>query len=126
MSKRLSAFGVVIALASCATELPTTPPAAPAGLTAQVGDGSISLRWDDPGDPGIASYEFRLRAPGDADWRNWRAIGGSTHATTARTLPGLTNGVLYQVQLRARNAAGPGVPSQTSATPNHPSTSPAK
>ena len=126
MSKRLSAFGVVIALASCATELPTTPPAAPAGLTAQVGDGSISLRWDDPGDPGIASYEFRLRAPGDADWRNWRAIGGSTHATTAHTLPGLTNGVLYQVQLRARNAAGPGAPSQTSATPNHPSTSPAK
>ena len=102
------------------------PPAAPTGLTARPGDLSISLGWDDPGDADIDSYEFRLRAPRDADWRNWRAIGGSTHATTAHTLPGLTNGVLYQVQLRARNAAGPGAPSQTSVTPNHPSTAPAK
>ena len=102
------------------------PPAAPTGLTARPGDLSISLGWDDPGDADIASYEFRLRAPRDADWRNWRAIGGSTRTTTAHTLPGLTNGVLYQVQLRARNAAGPGAPSQTSVTPNHPSTAPAK
>ena len=94
------------------------PPEAPTGLTARPGDLSISLGWDDPGDAGIASYEFRLRAPRDADWRRWRAIDGSTHATTGHLLPGLTNGVLYQIQLRARNAAGPSEPSQTSATPN--------
>ena len=64
MSKRLSAFGVVIALASCATELPqpSMPPAAPAGLMALPGDRSINLRWDDPRDAEIASYEVRLRA----------------------------------------------------------------
>ena len=94
------------------------PPEAPTGLTARPGDLSISLGWDDPGDAGIASYEFRLRAPRDADWRRWRAIDGSTHTTTGHLLPGLTNGVLYQIQLRARNAAGPSEPSQTSATPN--------
>ena len=94
------------------------PPEAPTGLTARPGDLSISLGWDDPGDAGIASYEFRLRAPRDADWRRWRAIDGSTHTTTGHLLPGLTNGVLYQIQVRARNAAGPSEPSQTSATPN--------
>lgn len=119
MSKRLSAFGVVIALASCATELPqpSMPPAAPAGLMALPGDRSINLRWDDPRDADIASYEVRLRAPGDAEWRPWRPLADSSHGTTSHTLPNLTAGVLYQIQVRALNAAGPGEPSPTSATP---------
>ena len=118
MSKRLSAFGIVIALASCATELPqpSMPPAAPAGLMALPGDRSISLRWDNPGDPGIASYEVRLRGPDENDWRPWRPIADSTHVTTSHMLPGLTAGARYQIQVRALNAAGPSEPSPTSAT----------
>jgi len=118
MSKRLSAFGVVIALASCATELPqpSMPPAKPAGLMALAGDRSISLRWDDPRDADIASYEVRLRAEREANWRPWRSIADSSHGTTSHTLPNLTAGALYQIQVRALNAAGPGEPSQTSAT----------
>ena len=119
MSKRLSAFGVVIALASCATELPqpSMPPAAPAGLMALPGDRSISLRWDDPRDADIASYEVRLRAELEANWRPWRSIADSSHGTTSHTLPNLTAGARYQIQVRALNAAGPGEPSQTLATP---------
>ncbi len=93
------------------------PPAAPAGLAAQAGDASISLAWDDPGDASISGYEFRVRVAADADWRNWRPVAASTYLTTSHALRGLTNGALYRVQVRARNAAGAGEASETAATP---------
>ena len=133
--KLLVAFGAVLALASCATEVPpdgaapagpelaavmaapTAPPAAPTGLTAAAGDGSISLRWDNPGDAGIVSYEVRLRAQDEAEWRRWRAVIDSTRATTSHTLPNLTAGLPYRIQVRARNTVGAGPGTETSATP---------
>lgn len=94
-----------------------TPPAAPAGLAAQAGDGSINLEWDDPGDASISGYEYRVRAEADADWRSWKPVAAATYLTTGHVLRGLTNGVLYRLQVRARNAAGGSEPSETAATP---------
>ena len=95
-------------------------PGAPSGLVATAGNRSIALTWDDPSDGNIAGYEFRVHADREPDWREWKAISGSTHETTDHTLPALTNGVLYRVQVRARNAAGAGEPSETSAEPQAP------
>ena len=95
-------------------------PGAPSGLVATAGNRSIALTWDDPSDGNIAGYEFRVHADREPDWREWKAIAGSTHETTDHTLPALTNGVLYRVQVRARNAAGAGEPSETSAEPQAP------
>ena len=95
------------------------PPGAPAGLTAAAGDGSISLTWEDPGDATITGYEYRVFADREQDWREWKAITGTTHETVAHTLD-LTNGVSYQVQVRARNSAGAGEASETAATPQAP------
>jgi len=95
-------------------------PGAPSGLVATAGNRSIALMWDDPSDASITGYEFRVHADREPDWREWKAIAGSTHETTDHTLPALTNGVLYRVQVRARNAAGAGEPSETSAEPQAP------
>ena len=93
---------------------------APSGLAATAGNRSIALTWDDPSDASITGYEFRVHADREQDWREWKPIAGSTHETTAHTLPALTNGVRYRVQVRARNAAGAGAPSETSAEPQVP------
>ncbi len=92
-------------------------PGPPAGLTAEGETGSIILGWDLPADATITGYQIRLRHPADRDWRAWRTIDGSTHLTTGHTLPGLTAGALYQVQVRAINPFGAGDPSETTATP---------
>lgn len=92
-------------------------PGPPTGLTAQGETGSIILGWDDPADATITGYQFRVRHPADRAWRAWRTITGSTHLTTAHTLPGLTAGALYHVQVRAINPFGAGRPARTTATP---------
>ena len=134
--KLLAVAGVAIAMVNCATEVPPgemsaepssatsaaaesprAAPAAPVGLTAAGGDRSISLGWDDPGDAGIVSYEVRVRAANDNEWRRWRAMVDSSHTTTSHLLPNLTAGVPYRVQVRARNAAGAGAAAEASATP---------
>ena len=84
---------------------PSEPPAAPEGLTATAGDGSVVLGWDDPSDPGISGYEYRVRWPGVA-WGQWTAVPGSGAATTSHTLTGLDNGVEHRFKIRAVNAAG--------------------
>ena len=95
------------------------PPGAPNGLMATPGDGTIALTWDDPSDLSITGYQFRVHADRESDWREWRSISGSTRETTDHRL-GLTNGVLYRVQVRARNSAGAGEPSEASAAPQAP------
>ena len=55
----------------------------------------------------------------EPDWREWKSISGSTHEMTDHRLD-LTNGVLYRVQVRARNSAGTGEPSEASAEPQAP------
>ncbi len=95
-------------------------PEAPSGLTAAGGDQSIALSWDDPGDDSITGYQFREQYSEVIGWHCWRRIHGSDASMTSHTMPELSNGVSYEVQLRALSSAGAGRPSQTSATPAAP------
>ena len=89
------------------------PPAAPAGLTATPGDGSVTLAWDDPGDSSITGYEYNVNhnATGSGNfsgWTPWTAIPDSGSDTTSHTFSGLANGREYRYHLRAVNGDGPG------------------
>lgn len=113
--------------ASAASEVSATlpassssPPEAPSGLAAEGEDRSIALSWDDPGDDSITEYQFREWFSEAVGWHCWRRIYGSGASTTSHTMPDLTNGASYEVQLRAMSPAGPSRPAQTSATPTAP------
>ena len=88
------------------------PPAAPAGLTATGGDGSVTVSWTDPGDSSITGYEYQHRYAGVA-WSAWTAVADSGAGTTSFTLDGLTNGAEYRVKIRAVNAHGASLPAPT-------------
>lgn len=94
---------------------PVSAPDAPAGLSGTPGNESIVLNWEDPNDSTIVDYQTRELSASDADWRCWRRRGPSPGASIS--MPGLSNDQLYQIQLRALNAAGASPVSQTSATP---------
>ena len=83
------------------------PPAAPAGLAAAAGDGSVTLSWDDPFDPAITGYEYQVRYAGVA-WGEWEAVAGSGSATVSHAVEGLDNGTEYRFKVRAVNAGGAG------------------
>lgn len=107
-----------IVIVTCASDAADSRcPGPPTGLAAQGEAGSIILGWDDPADAAITGYQIRLRHPADRDWRPWRKITGGTHLTTSHTLPGLTAGARYRVQVRAINPFGAGEPRETAATP---------
>ena len=88
-----------------------TPPAAPTGLTAAAGIGSIALSWNDPDDSTITGYEYQLNHTATSTgnfsgWGDWIAIPDSGASTTAYTLTGLESGKEYRFHVRAVNAAG--------------------
>ena len=91
-----------------------TPPAAPTGLTATAGNGSVTLSWNDPSDSSITGYEYNVNhndtSSGNlSGWSAWTAIAGSNSSTTSHTFTGLTNGKEYRYHLRAVNAGGSSV-----------------
>ena len=110
-----------------------TPPAAPTGLTAAAGIGSITLSWNDPDDSTITGYEYQLNHTATSTgnlsgWGDWIAIPDSGASTTAYTLTGLESGEEYRFHVRAVNAGGASTaapnayPWYVAATPQAPST----
>ena len=106
-----------------------TPPSAPSGLSATVGDESITLTWDDPSDGSITGYEYNVNhndtSTGNfSGWGPWQSIAGSGTDTVSHVIDGLTNGKEYRYRLRAVNAGGAGgvaptaYPWYVSATPH--------
>lgn len=94
-------------------------PAAPEELQAEALDGAVELSWvagDDNGEE-IRGYEVRYRDTrdmGDKDaWGPWRFVGEESPVV----VPGLTNGVKYEFELRAYSGAGLGDVSDVEATP---------
>ena len=81
-----------------------------------VGDGAVTLAWDDPDDADIARYEFRYRANGAWD-PDWTAIDPSGPNTTGHTVGNLTNGIEYTIEVRAVAGDYPGASSSVMATP---------
>ena len=99
----------------------TTPapaaPTAPTDLTAQPSNARVVLRWTDPADPTITTYQFRYKETAAASFGTWTDIQGST-ATTGHTVDRLTNAVEYTFQIRAVNPGGESPASaETVATP---------
>lgn len=101
--------------AATAATTPAGAPSAPRGLTAERGDGAVTLRWSPPDlDGGLAvrGYEYRHRLA-DAGFAAWTALGvvGET------TVSGLTNGVAYVFEVRAANAVSTGAAATLTAAP---------
>ncbi|MGI9255382.1 MAG: BspA family leucine-rich repeat surface protein [Salinispira sp.] len=87
---------------------PATVPDAPAAPTLYAGTGRIVARWSEPEDNGgskITGYELIYREVGVTAWTDASGITGTDHTYT---MTNLTNGAIYQVQMRAINAEGAG------------------
>lgn len=97
------------------TVLTGTIPAAVATPTvADTDDGSVTLSWTAPDDGGSAILGYEIRY--DSNWYSTPIDAG---LVTSYAVTGLSNGQLYNFQVRAYNAHGPGPWSSTvSATPS--------
>ena len=101
-----------------ASATPGRVPSMPTGLTAGAESETITVMWGMPADNGgsaITGYEVRYRMSGGA-WRNWMAVEGGASATSY-TIMGLTNGIGYEIAVRAVNGIGAGDAAITEATP---------
>jgi hypothetical protein len=81
----------------------TTPPAAPAGLAATPGDGSVSLAWNDNGEPDVAGYNVyrSLGSGGPYSQLNGALVGSSAYVDTS-----VTNGTTYYYVVTAEDTSG--------------------
>ena len=87
------------------------------GLRATRHDAAVTLSWNNPGDPRITNFQFRLRA-GPGEYGEWTDIVGDPENTTTHRVEGLTNGVEYAFQVRAVYVTGNGPDSDSvSVTP---------
>ena len=80
-------------------------PAAPTGLTAVAGEGTVTLAWADPGDTTITKYRYRQSADGGATFSE-RAIPGAGADTTSYVVRDLAGGVEYIFEIQAGNSVG--------------------
>ncbi|WP_419553815.1 fibronectin type III domain-containing protein [Candidatus Poriferisodalis sp.] len=99
---------------------PKTVPAAPAVSSVTPGDKELTVAWSAPDDDGgslVTSYNLRYipsDAPGKDDDDNWeKRTGIWSSGARLYDLFGLTNGVRYDVQVRAVNDVGGGPWSRT-------------
>ena len=93
---------------------------------ASAGDGELALSWDDPGDITITGYQYRYRNPSDSGWNpDWTDISGSGATTTSHTLSGLTNNVLYTVEVRSLRGVTGGPAARATQQPRGPIVVPA-
>ena len=98
---------------------PRTVPAIPAIRSVAAGDQSLTVSWTVPSNTGgspITAYDLRYITTdasdkADSQWTEHTGIWSS--GLLRYTLTGLTNGIEHDVQVRAVNAAGNGLWSQT-------------
>ena len=95
-----------------ATPEPGSVPGAPSNISVTAADQSLRLSWGKTKD--ASYYQVFYRAPGQGDFTQY---GGNLSGTSA-FITGLTNGVTYQVAVKAGNSRGTGPYSATaSGTP---------
>ncbi len=118
--RAVNSVGEGAAAATSAT--PGTPPSAPTGLTPRAENEAIKVTWGMPADTGgsaVSRFEIRYKM---ADQRfsdsesGWITVPGGPRATSY-TFDDLTNGVAYDIQVRAVNAVGDGAVASVRATP---------
>ncbi len=85
----------------------TTPPAAPASLTATAGDGHVDLSWPAVADASTYTvYKWQAPAPiGGVTNYTSQPLAVTTVATTTHDVTGLVNGEEYFFDVRANDAA---------------------
>ena len=88
-------------VSASATTDDAAPPSAPDAPTVTSGNRQLGVTW--PAVSGATEYQVRRRRTGATSWTIASAWGSSR----TRTLAGLTNGTSYDVQVQARNSAGP-------------------
>ena len=94
------------------------PPAQPSGVLTLIGDGKVTLVWDNPGDPTITKYQYRARLVRlRPTWSGWLDVHPSGAGATTHTWESLDSEA-YDFQVRAVNAGGDGPPAQVTATPS--------
>ena len=71
---------------------------------------AVKLSWDDPGDPTVFRWQYRLGV-GDQPFQEWEQASGGTGSSTVWVVAGLEAGTSYRFQVRARNRSGTGLPS---------------
>ena len=101
-----------------ASATPGRAPSAPTGLTARSESETITVMWgvpDDDGGSAITGYQIRYRME-DGQWHNWMAVDGGASAMSY-TIMGLTNGIGYDIEVRAVNSVDAGDAAMTRATP---------
>ena len=84
-------------------------PSAPTNLVAEPGDGSATLRWDNPNNTPVDGWQYRQNA-GD-----WQEMPDDDAAIDEYIVMGLTNGATYTFEVRTHNAAGWGPASNAQA-----------
>lgn len=81
----------------------TTPPAAPTGLAAVAGDGSVDLDWDDNGETDLDGYTvYRATTSGGS----YTALNGTLLSTSAYTDDSVVNGTTYWYVITASDQTG--------------------
>ena len=105
--------------------LTTTEPGAPRRLMAASGAESVALHWSTPSSTGaspITGYQYRQKA-GGGSWGEWTVIANSA-GKTGYVVAGLSADTEYTFQLRAVNASGAGLYSNTATVTTDPSPAP--
>ena len=113
-----------IVLVAIAAPVFAQAPAAPTNLRVEPGDGSLVFTWDDPNDPSITGYEFRLRVTNEQPdrWRpDWTLIPNSDATTTTAAVYPLTNDTNFTLGIRAVRGNVKGDAAHVTATPRAPS-----
>ena len=103
---------VITGLPSSATATPAPVPDGPANLLATARSQEVGLTWDGSADSTITKYQVST-----GSGTNFADIEGSSAATTATTVTGLTNGTAYTLAVRAVNDSGAGAAPRVTATP---------
>ena len=102
LSERSSFFNAVL-------PAPPTPglPARPTGLTGTFTHESVSLSWDDPGDPSITSYQILRRQPGIHEPGEFIVHVDDTNSSATSYVDTLVEaGTSYVYRVTARNSVG--------------------
>ena len=96
-------------------ERAVSPPPRATELSAEAGDGEVTLSWARI--VAATRWDYRQRV-GNGAWGGWTAVPDSGPETTGHTVSDLENGAAYGFQVRALNAGGAGPPSEEAkATP---------
>jgi YVTN family beta-propeller protein len=109
--RAVNAAGSGAASSASASFTPATTPSAPTSLSADAGDGSVTIDFTAGSNGGAAIIKYQYSIDGGINWSD--ADAGTTSPVT---ISGLTNYIGHSFKLRAVNSAGAGAASVATGT----------